>query len=141
MIKKIIPLLCIAFAIISCSNDDDTNNSSCNQETIVSAEQYDNAPEDQLFINSAAIIGDCLAINFSASGCDGDSWEVNLIDSEAVAFSLPPQRSLRLSLKNEELCDAVITKEITFDIRALRLGSNEVLLNIKNFEDQIRYRY
>lgn len=141
MIKKIILLVFVACAVTNCSNDDDTNNNDCNQQTIVSSEQYDNAPEDQLFINSVAIIGDCLSINFSSSGCDGDSWEVNLIDSEGVALSLPPQRSLRLSLKNEELCDAVITKEITFDISALQLGGNEVLLNLKNFEEQIRYRY
>ncbi|GAA4275131.1 hypothetical protein GCM10022258_44270 [Aquimarina gracilis] len=126
--------------VTSCSNDDDVN-TNCDQLVEVSGEQFKNAPNDQHFINSVAINGDCLNISFSSGGCDGDSWEIKLIDSEVVLFSSPPQRNLRLSLKNEELCDAVITKEITFDIQALQVSGNQILLNIENFEDQISYEY
>ncbi|MEB3347241.1 hypothetical protein U6A24_17330 [Aquimarina gracilis] len=140
MIKKIISLFCVVFMVTSCSNDDDVN-TNCDQLVEVSGEQFKNAPNDQHFINSVAINGDCLNISFSSGGCDGDSWEIKLIDSEVVLFSSPPQRNLRLSLKNEELCDAVITKEITFDIQALQVSGNQILLNIENFEDQISYEY
>ncbi|MBP2834126.1 hypothetical protein J8281_18155 [Aquimarina sp. U1-2] len=139
--KNVILVLCIAFTISGCNSDDDTNTSICDQQTIVSAEQYENAPKDQLFINSVAIIGDCLSINFSSSGCDGNSWEVNLIDSEIVALSLPPQRNLRLSLKNDEACEAFITKERTFDIRNLRVSGDQVVLSVDDFEDLILYEY
>ncbi len=133
-------MLLVAFVLVACSNDDDIT-TNCDLFTIVSAAQFENAPKDQVNINSAVINDDCLKINFSASGCDGDSWEVLFIDSGGVSFSLPPQRNLRLSLKNEELCDAFITRELTFDIKTLRVGGNQVLLNIQNFNEQLLYTY
>lgn len=140
MIKKLIPLLFVAFAIANCSNDDDRA-TNCDRFTIVDSVQFENAPKDQVTVNSVSINNDCLKINFSASGCNGDTWEIKLIDSNGISFSLPPQRDLRLSLKNDELCDAIITKELTFDIRDLQVEGNELLLNIENFADQIRYEY
>ncbi len=133
-------MLLAAFVIVACSNDDDVS-TNCDRFTVVSSEQFENAPKDEVTINSISINDNCLKINFSASGCDGDSWEVLFIDSGGVLFSLPPQRNLRLSLKNEELCEAFITKELTFDIRALHVSGNQVLLNIQNFDEQILYEY
>jgi hypothetical protein len=44
-------------------------------------------------------------------------------------------------LKNDELCAAVIGKEMTFDISQLQVNGNRVLLNITNSGDQILYEY
>ena len=140
MKKRILIGLVVVFGIIACNNDDDNSNN-CDQVTIVSSEQYETAPNDQLFINTLELNGDCLKINFSSSGCNGDTWNLKLIDSEIIMESNPPQRNLRLSLKNEELCEALITKELTFDIKELRVGGNQVLLNITNSNDQILYEY
>ena len=138
--KKIILIgFVVIFGIIACNNDDDSNN--CDQVTIISLEQYETAPNDQLFINTLELNGDCLKINFSSSGCDGDTWILKLIDSESIMESNPPQRNLRLSLRNEEDCEAVITRELTFDVNELRVGGNQVLLNITNSDDQILYEY
>jgi hypothetical protein len=140
---KILTLLLIGFLISGCSDDDDNENlTNCDFETIVSAEQYDNGPSDQLNINSLEINDNCLKINFSASGCDGNSWEVKLIDSEAIMVSNPIQRNLRLSLKNNEDCTAVPNKILTFDISELQISDdNQVYLNITNSDDQILYVY
>jgi hypothetical protein len=141
--KKILILILFGTTILSCSNDDNGGNSNnCDFETIVSAEQYENAPSDQLNINSLEINSNCLKINFSASGCDGNSWEVKLIDSEQIMESNPVQRNLRLSLKNNEDCTAVPSKTLTFDISELQiLDDNQVYLNITNSDDQILYEY
>ncbi len=139
--KKILILISIGITILSCSNDDIENSNNCDFETIISAEQYGNAPSDQLSINSIEINGNCLKINFSSSGCSGDTWELKLIDSEAILKSNPPQRVLRLSLKNEEACLAYITKELTFDISNLQVDGKKVQLNITNSEDNILYKY
>lgn len=139
--KKILILISIGITILSCSNDDIENSNNCDFETIISAEQYGNAPSDQLSINSLEINGNCLKINFSSSGCSGDTWELKLIDSEAILKSNPPQRVLRLSLKNEEACLAYITKELTFDISNLQVDGKKVQLNITNSEDNILYKY
>lgn len=141
--RKILFLTLIGLAILSCSKDDDNENPvNCDFETLISTEQYANAPSDQLNVNSIEINGNCLKINFSASGCDGNSWEVKLIDSEQIMKSNPLQRNLRLSLENNEDCTAVLGKTLTFDISELQiLDDNQVYLNITNSDDQILYQY
>ena len=138
--KKILTLMLIGIVILSCSNDDDNGSqNNCDFETIISAEQYQNAPNDQIEINSLDINDNCLKINFSSSGCDGNNWELKLIDSGDIMESNPPQRNLRLSLKNEESCEAYITKELTFDITNLKIDGNKVQLNILSSEENILY--
>ena len=133
----------ISLSLPSCTKDKDDCHQSpdCDQFVIIDGAQYLTAPDDQLTIVSAELTDDCLRIKFASSGCSGSSWKVKLIDSETVLYSDPPQRNLRLSLKNQELCDAYIGKEITFDISVLRVNGNRVLLNITNSGSQILYEY
>ncbi len=143
MQNSLLILLITSFIFFACNNDDDTddNSSNCSAETLISSNLYADAPDDQLSINSLEIIDNCLKINFSASGCDGNSWEVKLIDSTVLLESNPPQRNLRLSLKNEEACLAFINKELTFDISSLKVSGNSVQLNITNTDKDILYQY
>ncbi|WP_109853056.1 hypothetical protein [Aquimarina sp. AU58] len=139
--KKLIGLI-VVFGILACNSDDDNNNTdSCDQLTVISSKQYVDEPDHNLTISSLKINENCLKISFGSSGCSGDTWELKLIDSEEILETNPPQRNLRLSLKNEELCDAYITKEISFNILGLKVEGNRVLLNIKNSGDQILYEY
>lgn len=139
--KKILILTIIGIIIFNC-DDNDKRSNPCDANTLISATDYENAPSDQLAINSLEINGNCLKINFSSGGCDGNSWELKLIDSEGILKSNPPQRNLRLSLKNEELCEAYITKELTFDISNLQVDGNKVQLNLTNSENlNILYEY
>jgi hypothetical protein len=55
--------------------------------------------------------------------------------------SFPPKRNLRLSLKNDEDCQAYFVKEIAFDISELQTDGNQVILNITNGDDEILYSY
>lgn len=85
-----------------------------------------------------------MIINFSASGCDGNSWELVLIDADEILESLPLQRRLRLSLNNQELCLAVIDQELSFDISNIQLDeSGEIELNFNNntTDSSILYQY
>jgi len=92
---------------------------------------------------SAEVNGDCLNISISASGCSGETWVLELIDSEGVMESLPPQRNLKLILTNSEACLAVFTKTQSFDLTQLRVeeDENEVILNIEGFPESITYSY
>ncbi|MFT5166375.1 MAG: hypothetical protein ACI8P3_001606 [Saprospiraceae bacterium] len=140
-IKKIVYLF-LVIGIFSCSNkDDDDNAINCDKQVVISIDEYNTAPDDALAINELEINENCLKINFSASGCDGGSWVLTLIDSGDIMESQPPQRTLRLSLKDEEECEAYITKELTFDISDLMVDGNQVLLNITNSNDQLLYEY
>ena len=116
------------------------NPSDCDQDVIVSTDEYENAPNHPISIIDMRIEGNCLKIKFSASGCSGDNWIVKLIDSEAIAKSLPCQRFLRLSLADIGLCCAYFEKEISFNIEDLQIqGYNSVLLNISG--KSILYEY
>ncbi|WP_157804946.1 hypothetical protein [Confluentibacter lentus] len=138
---RILMIIVLSLALLGCNKDEDDNSIDCKFTTLISSEAYQNAPSDLVAINSLEINGDCLKINFSAGGCNGNSWEIILIDSEDISESLPAQRNLRLSLKNEELCYAYITKELTFDISNLKVSGNQVQLNITNSFDTILYEY
>ena len=113
----------------------------CNQQVIINEEEYQNAPDDELEIVNVQLEGDCLVIRFESGGCDGNSWGIKLIDSEAIMESYPPQRNLRLSLKNQEPCEAIVTKEVAFNVSKLRLEYDKIKLNITNSGDQILYEY
>lgn len=142
MKNKILIAITTMLGIFACDKKDDSENlKSCEQLTLISSELYANAPNDALTINSLEIDKDQLKIKFSSSGCDGGSWEVKLIDSGDIMESDPPQRNLRLSLKNEELCDAYFMKEFTFDISNLKVNGNKVKLNITNSNKDILYEY
>ena len=137
--KKLIVAL-LAISTFSCSNESTqpTNNGSM---VVISQEQFLNAPTDPLIINSLEIIDDNIKINFSSSGCNGDTWVVKLIDSEAVLESIPPQRNLKLSLENKEVCQAVITRDLTIDISSLQVDGNQVELHFVNSDLKVLYEY
>lgn len=112
-------------------------------EVIINSDSYKNAIKDEVTINSLEILdGESLIINFSAAGCNGNSWEIVLIDSEDVLESNPSQRNLIFSLNNKEECEAFITKDVSVSIKDLQIeGETEILLNITNTAYQILYEY
>ncbi|SIO08375.1 hypothetical protein [Algoriphagus halophilus] len=65
-------------------------------KVLVDQKAFDSAITDDLKINSLDLKGDFLTINISAGGCNGESWEIRLIDSGEVLESDPPQRNLVL---------------------------------------------
>jgi hypothetical protein len=141
-VQILIALSTIGLMFTTCENYDETDCfTACSQQVIIDAEEYQNAPDDELEILNIQLEGDCLAIRFESGGCDGNSWGIKLIDSEDIMESNPPQRNLRLSLKNQEPCDAIVTKEIAFNISNLRLEYNKIILNITNSGDQVLYEY
>jgi hypothetical protein len=114
--------------------------SACDQDVIISQEEYETAPDDPFYGFEYEIVGNCLKIKFQASGCDGSTWNVKLIDVGVVVETLPCQRYLRLSLDNQEDCKALPVKEISFNIKDLQIyGDRQVLLNIAG--KKILYEY
>ena len=140
----IINILFLAFFLmtsLSCSDGNEPDPKGCDLVTVISQDLFRNAPSDQVTINSLEIEEDCLKINFSASGCNGESWKVRLIDSGSIKESDPPQRDLRLSLDNDEMCEAFITRELSFNIASLKAEGGSVVLNLTNSGDEILYAY
>ena len=140
--KKIVGIIVLGLLMFSCSDNDVIIENDCDAQAIISSEDYTNTSSTGPTINSIEITDDCLKVSYSAGGCSGDTWELKLIDSEATTKSFPAQRSLMFSLKDEEECEALITKEITFDISNLQIeGDDKVRLNIANLDNSILYLY
>lgn len=123
------------FIVLSC-NKEDSNIITCDKEPIINNQLLINSTNDNLVINKIELVNDCLKINFSSAGCNDDSMEVELISS-SIMESKPPQRRLRLFLNNNENCEALITKEISFNISNLKSTNNEqeVILNIDGYSN------
>ena len=144
--RPIILLLIFFLSLNTQCNEDDepmVYNPDCNAENlIIDVIEYENAQSDFYTITGVSFDEDCLMVSFSASGCSGETWELELIDSEAVLESLPPQRNLKLVLTNSEACLAVFEQTKTFDLRNLRLeGVDEIILNVEGLPEPLSYNY
>ncbi|WP_299714358.1 hypothetical protein [uncultured Tenacibaculum sp.] len=104
--------------------------------------RYENTSSDNYTITDVSIENNILTINISSSGCSGDLWIINLIDSGEVSESFPPKRNLRLELINNEACLAVFSREIQFNLTELRVtDANQILLQLENWDQEINYNY
>lgn len=108
---------------------------------IIDENIYENVNAHPFFWVNASIDDDCLDIEISAAGCDGSTWQAALIDSGAIAESLPEQRYLKFRFINEELCTAQFTQIFHFDLVPLRTSNDEVLLNLDGWEEALLYSY
>ncbi|WP_298498084.1 hypothetical protein [uncultured Algibacter sp.] len=124
-----------------CEEDDDYL-SVCDNLVIIDESYYNTFDSGNFTFIDAEVIDNCLSVTISASGCDGNSWAYNLVDSGSIAESLPEQRYLKLELLNEEACLAVFKRTVSFDLTPIKIeGSNEIILNIEGFESSINYKY
>ncbi|MCB0381953.1 MAG: hypothetical protein KDD05_01230 [Psychroserpens sp.] len=143
-IKTVIVCLCFPLLLMNtqCDDDDNFQGSNCGQPAVVDNSYFENAVSSEFFLVDFDLFDDCLTIEISASGCDGESWSMVLVDSGSVAESSPEQRYLKFVFTNEETCLAVINQSRTFNLTGLRVdGSNEVILNIEGFPEPLAYYY
>ncbi|MFK7953501.1 MAG: hypothetical protein AB8B73_11690 [Ekhidna sp.] len=114
----------------------------CEAKAIVSESIYNNGPAAFHTIESVELTNNCLHITYASSGCSGDSWEATIVDQGIVLESFPVQRSIRLSLTNEEACQAVFKKDIWVDISPLQAkGEPKINFNLDGWDEQILYEY
>ena len=131
--KKIFISLLISLGLIFVFSCEKEQNCSCDQDAIIVSEtEFENAPDDpHMSIVNMEITGNCLKIKFNSSGCSGNTWIEKLIAQEGIAKSNPPIRGVKLSLVNKEGCEALIHKEISFNIKNLQVeGAKKVQLNV-----------
>lgn len=141
MLTKTLSYLFIPIMLFSCSCDDDQS-ISCERSIEIDETAYETAPDWQVTIIESEIVDDCLHLKFGASGCSDKGWNVRLIDADVILKSLPVQRNIRLSVTGTGLCDAYITKEMTFDLSQTQLQTeNTINFNLKNSEEVIEYHY
>jgi len=139
------------FLIVSafgCAEDDNLgkpdnhcSDLNCDKCVLIDSAIFNDTQTTNYFFRDIKIIGNCLKIKYAGSGCDGESFEVDLIDSGAIDETTIEQRNLKFKLIENEDCEAVIIKEISFDLTPLQINNKKVLLNIEKWEESILYEY
>ena len=128
--------------ILACSKKQTRDNQPCGETVLIDQTAYANTNTANYNITNAVVNGDCLEISFGSSGCNGDTWIASLVDSEGVLDSNPVQRMIKLRLTNPELCTAVFTKAVSFDITGLQVsGSSTVWLTLSGYNNTLLYHY
>lgn len=135
-------LILSLFALtVGCSRDGH-DSPICEKKAKVDNTLYINTKTDNYTLVDATVNGNCLEIKLSASGCDGKSWTVELVDADALADSNPQQRFIKLALTNNELCTAVFSKTVSFDITPLRaMGTKSLRLKLDRLDKSLIYNY
>jgi len=147
MIKKTLFAIAVIFCFMNtqCEDDDivEPQMGVCDEIIIANKAIFDNLVSDNFTFSKAEIVGDCLNFEIGASGCNGNTWEYKLVDSGAIAESLPEQRYLKFQLVNNEECLAVFTRTVSFDLTPLRINNNvnEIILNIDDLKPSLHYKY
>ena len=141
--KKMIWLFfVIGIVTYACDKANDDNTLNCGDSIIIDKNLYDSTNTNGYSVINAKISNDCLEIEIRASGCDGESWIIKLIDSKDITESLPLQKFIKISLKNEELCEKIISKKLCFDLKPIRIdNNNQIELNLEKWEDPLIYSY
>jgi hypothetical protein len=108
---------------------------------VIGKDLYDSIKSENFLISSVSISGDSLKIKLCSGGCSGETWDVRLVDSGAVAESFPEQRWAKVGFKNEEICYAYICREYIFDLKPLQTGSGKLSLHLDGWDGSLLYEY
>ena len=147
MIKNLFTLLIIMLVFVGCKGDDslccpNPNPTNCNKVSVIDETKYQQTNTNNYTITNVVLNGDCLEITLSSSGCDPNNWNMNFIASEAVVETLPIQWYTKVELINNEACQAVFQKTVSFDLTPLKDdGKNQVQINIQGWNTSIMYQY
>lgn len=142
--KRIFTLLLFS-VFLSCSESStkDVVNANCDKQSQIITEQaYNELSTANYMITAVTLNTDCLDVTISSSGCNSNSWEMNLFSTNNFPDSFPLQRNLKLQLINNEACLAVFQKTVSFDLTPLQIqGQNQIKFNIDGWQEQIVYNY
>jgi hypothetical protein len=114
-------------------------NNGCDDTAIIWPHGYETANDADLMIETISVDGYCLNVEYQSSGCDGSTWYLQLIDSGVVAESDPVQRYLKFNFVNNEACDALINKQRSFNLSALKQDGLAVILHIEGWDEAVLY--
>ncbi len=138
-------IVCMSVLLLNFQCDDDDVNlppTDCDRYAFVDNDEYENATSAFFEINDASINGDCLEIEFTASGCNSESWILQVFSTDDILESFPVQRNIRAVLINDEACLAVFTRTLSVDLRNLQVeDAQQVRLNLLDYSESILYSY
>lgn len=139
---KLSLILMMCTGILSCGKEDDsTPLEPCDKPAIEDQSRFNGTQTNHYTISTARIYQDCLEVEIRSGGCDGNSWNMELIDSGTVVDSDQVQRYLRISLENDELCEVLVSSKISFNLTPLRRDGKPISFQLEGWDTPLVYEY
>lgn len=143
---RLVVLICVVvFTLVSCKKDEIIHEEIgfcevllvedffCGSFIIQDSLRYDTVTNSNFSLTNIDVSGNCISFDLTASGCDGDSWEVKMIDAQIIAYTNPISKDFKVEFKNSELCTAIFTKQYYFDLLSIQESTDSIIkLNIVN---------
>ncbi|MEO8774590.1 MAG: hypothetical protein ABI263_08255 [Gelidibacter sp.] len=143
--KKNVFIIFISVLMLGCNSDDDNSSleNTCDFiSKVISEEDFNAINTSNYQIADVELNNHCLEIKFSSCGCDPELWRENLYSTNSFYTVFPLQRTLKIELINEKMCQAVFKKSISFDLTPFQIDGQRTLpLNIDGWNEQIIYEY
>lgn len=140
--RKIFLLTVTTLLIFACKDKEPTS-TNCDRSIIVSDRNFDKAKDDKgLRINGVDITGDCMTITYSYGGGCKDIETVLVAAEQGIQNTMElPFREVKLSIDDDDNCEALVTTSEEFDISALQGEGNSIILKLDKWDEDIIYEY
>lgn len=116
--------------------------SKCNEKAVLDHVAFPQVNTNNYGITDVVLNGDCLEITVSSSGCNPNNWDMNLIGVASTTNIYPPLFHAKVELINNEACQAVFQKTVSFDLTPFQMaGQNTVQIDIDGWNNNIMYQY
>ena len=133
------PIILLAFILLACNTDDGDLVLPCDFTAFIDLDLYNEPSQSEFAIESAQINDNCLDITFSASGCDGVSWVVQLVSDIPLQAGDFGGANLSLKFTNPEVCEAYITKTYSFSVLDYLNGLEGISFNLQGWEEPLTF--
>jgi hypothetical protein len=131
--KLVVFSLCALLVLVSCQSDDNSSVSECDFNVIIDGDLFELPSPSPYTVVNAEISDDCLEITIGSSGCDGNSWEVDLISNYPITNDFTIGADLSLKLVNLELCEAYITSAYSFNLSEISDDNLNAVFNLEGW--------
>ena len=116
--------------------------SKCNEKAVLDHVAFPQVNTTNYGVTNVVLNGDCLEITVSSSGCNPDNWDMNLIGVASKTNIYPPLFHAKIELVNNEACQAVFQKTVSFDLTPFQMaGQNTVQIALDGWNTKIMYQY
>lgn len=131
----------ILFANCEGNQEDCDVNDASSSKIIISNSCYSDVSNDDFQFENVEIDGDSIRVTIRYGGGCGDI-DVKLFDADVIMESFPIQRNIRIFFKDNDLCKALITTTVSFDLSPIQVsGNDKIILNLSDWGTSLLYEY
>lgn len=97
--------------------------------------------KDDFLLTDAHVDGHCLHLAISYAGGCGDSHD-QLVSASGFNEFQSDHRQLKLSFDDNDPCESIVNKEVSYDLRSLQVeGQSTLILEIDGWSGTLTYNY